>query len=99
MKIKKQHEEKVKALFKMAQAGPSEIEIIKELTSEYISPLQTAATCWTCPGSIQTTFKMLCKKLDGYEIETDDTIGQENTDGNSKKRKKGADANSGSSNI
>lgn len=69
MIIKKEHAASVDRLFKMTTSGPSEVSIIKELATEYLGPAQVAVTCFSCPGSIQNLYKMLCQTLTGYTVE------------------------------
>jgi len=76
MIIKKEHAASVDRLFKMTTSGPSEVSIIKELANEYLGPAQVAVTCWTCPGSVQNLYKMLCQNLTGYQIEKDEKINE-----------------------
>ena len=108
MIIKKEHEAKVSQLFSMNHAGPNEKEIIKELATEYLGAAQVAVTCWTCPASVQSIYKMLTTALTGYQVEqpkqkedekTNEGIGPEATKTNSRKAKKGPNSGTDGSNI
>lgn len=103
MIIKKEHAASVDRLFKMTTSGPSEVSIIKELATEYLGPAQVAVTCWTCPGSIQNLYKMLCQNLTGYQIEkdekTNEQIGPGDTSVDNKQKSKRSNNRTSSSGI
>jgi hypothetical protein len=88
-----QEESDIKKLLNMSNAGPNQIEFIKEMTLKYLGEAQVHVTCWTCPASIQNVFKRLSGHIRDYKLEIENdkaniTTGQGTVDSDKEKKQK-----------